>query len=294
MTHVSKFHSQDLFLRAVAMISTDVVKDIAKVQSMGPLATLTVGRAVTGAMLLASRLRDQQMIGVHFKGDGALGSVYAEASYEGEARGWCDLPQAELPLKNGHFDIQGGVGEGMMFVTQSMPFEKSPHVSNLNITSGLVGDDIAYYLQQSLQIPCVVALGAVTDDRGHLQQAAGIIIELMPGAPESVIAKLEESVSKAKPLSGLIKAGVKPVEILKNFTGDVVFLESKHEYPYQFKCRCSMDRCERSLALVGKESVQELIDAGQNIEMRCEFCKQSYNVTMPQLRRLFSEMDQLN
>ena len=288
MEQVYRFYSKDLYVRAAAVISTPVVLEMAKVQQMGPLATMAVGRAVTGALLMASVLRDRQVIGLHFKGNGALGSVYAEAAFEGDARGWCDQPQADLPLKNGHIDVAGGVGHGFLHVTRSQPFEKSPHVSSVELISGEVGDDLAYYLHQSLQIPSVIALGAIMNET-ELQASGGLVIELMPGAPESTVANLEKTVAAARPLSHLLKEGTTAEQIVKNFVGSLEMTMVAHEHPISYQCRCSMDRVERSLTLVGKEELKSLVADAKNTDVRCEFCGKTYTVTLQRLKALLSE-----
>lgn len=288
MEQVYRFYSKDLYVRAAAVISTPVVRDMAAMQQMGPLATMAVGRAVTGAILMASVLRDRQVIGLHFKGDGALGSVYAEAAFEGDARGWCDKPQADLPLRNSHIDVAGGVGQGFLHVTRSQPFEKAPHVSSVELISGEIGDDLAYYLHQSLQIPSVIALGALMNE-SEIHSSGGVIIELMPGAPESTIAALETAVAAAKPLSQLLKEGTSAEQIVKNFAGSLEMTMVPHEHPISYKCRCSMERVERSLVLVGKEELESLVADDKNADVKCEFCGQNYNVTLQRLKDLLSE-----
>lgn len=288
MEQVYRFYSKDLYVRAAAVISTPVVREMAKVQQMGPLATMAVGRAITGSLLMASVLRDRQVIGLHFKGDGALGSVYAEAAFEGDARGWCDQPQAELPLRNGHIDVAGGVGSGFLHVTRSQPFEKAPHVSSVELVSGEIGDDLAYYLHQSLQIPSVIALGAIMDAT-ELHASGGVIIELMPGAPESTITALEKAVAAARPLSQMLKEGTNAEQIVKNFVGALEMTMVPHEHPISYQCRCSMERVERSLVLVGKEELQSLVVDDKDADIRCEFCGQNYTVTRERLKELLSE-----
>ncbi|MCX6127406.1 MAG: Hsp33 family molecular chaperone HslO [Proteobacteria bacterium] len=256
---------------------------------MCPLVS-AAGRALTGAILMASVLRDRQVIGLHFKGDGALGSVYAEASYEGESRGWCDRPEADLPLKDGGFDIAGGVGLGFLYVTRSQPFEKAPHVSTVQLVSGEIGEDLAFYLHQSLQIPSVIALGAATDAHGKLEASGGVVLELMPGAPESVIAHLEKQVAAARPLSALLKEGAGASALLHNFTGLIRMNSIPHEHVIRYTCRCSIDRVERSLTLVGPDSLKELIADPYDAEVRCEFCGRSYTVTRTRLQEMVNEM----
>ena len=113
-----------------------------------------LGRALTGAILMVSQ-QSEPAHRYHLSRDGPLGNLFAEASYEGEARGYCSNGQAQLPLKNGHLDVSGGIGRGVLAVVRSLPFQKEPHSGIVPILSGEVSEDLAYYLFQSHQIPSI-------------------------------------------------------------------------------------------------------------------------------------------
>jgi molecular chaperone Hsp33 len=290
MACVNRFYSSDLYIRAASVVSTEVVSEMAITQGMGPLATLACGRVVTGALLMASVLKERQIVGLHFKGDGVLGSVYAEASFEGEARAWCDNPQAILPLNGSFLDVAGGIGAGVLNVLRSQPFEKSPHISTVQIQSGEVGDDIAYYLHQSLQIPCIIGLGGSLSKDGQELTAGGVMIELMPGAPESIITNLEDQAKKAKPLNDLLRGGADAEDLLANFVGGISMNMVPHDFHIKYACRCSVDRVERSLTLIGMEALDELISEEKPTEVRCEFCGKNYALSKDRLRQMVKEM----
>ncbi len=294
MERVHRFYSDDLFIRATAVISTSVVRDMCRIQKAGPLATMALGRAVTGAVLMAAQLRDHQVVGLHFRGNGPLGSVYAEASYEGECRGWCDVPNADLPLKDGRIDVAGGLGIGLLNVIRSQPFEKAPHVGTVEMISSEIGDDIAYYLQQSHQIPSVTALGVVLAENGHVHVSGGVLIELMPGASDAVVAQLEAAVARARPLSSLLIDGKSPVELLRNYTDTIKMNQTEHPFEIKYTCRCSMDRVERSLSMLGRDELGRMVTEGQDAMIRCEFCGRQYKLSLERLRELLSEFSSMN
>ena len=294
MQRVHRFYSDDLFIRATSVISTPVVREMCALQKTGPLAAMAMGRAVTGAVLMAAQLRDKQVVGLHFRGNGPLGGVYVEASYEGECRGWCDEPLAEVPLKDGRIDVAAGLGIGLLNVIRSQPFEKSPHIGTVELISSEIGDDIAYYLHQSDQTPSVIALGVILSPVGEVGAAGGVLIELMPGAPETVISTLEAAVAKARPLSDLLSEGAGPIELLKNYTGSIPMNQAEHPYELRYSCRCSIDRVERSITMLGKDEVQNMVAEGRDSNVRCEFCGRTYKIELARLEEILSSFLTIN
>lgn len=294
MQRVHRFYSDDLFIRATSVVCTEVVLEMCEVQKTGPLATMALGRAMTGAVLMAAQLRDNQVVGLHFRGNGPLGSIYAEASYEGECRGWCDEPEANLPLKDGRIDVAGGVGIGLLNVIRSQPFEKAPHVGTVELISSEIGDDIAYYLQQSHQIPSIVALGVILTPEGTVQSAGGVLIELMPGATESVISALEASVKNAKSLTSMLAEGHSPEVLLRNYCGSIAMNQAEHDFELKYTCRCSIDRVERSITMLGRDEVMKMVAEGRDANVRCEFCGRTYKISLTRLQEILSGFASMN
>lgn len=294
MKRVHRFYSDNLFLRATAVISTDVVREMCTIQKAGPLAAMALGRAVTGAVLMAAQLRDKQVVALHFRGNGPLGSVYAEASYEGECRGWCDQPNASVPFKDGRIDVAAGLGIGLLNVIRSQPFEKAPHVGTVELVTSEIGDDIAYYMQQSHQTSSVIALGVVLDAQGQVEVAGGVLIELMPGATESTIGDLEAAVTAAKPLAEMLVAGSNAIQLLKNLTGSIPMNPSEHPFDLKYSCRCNQDRAERSINMLGREEIKEMIAKSESSKIRCDFCGRHYTISFDRLREMLANFDRMN
>jgi molecular chaperone Hsp33 len=294
VARVHRFYSDDLFIRATSVISTEPIKEMCALQKTGPLATMALGRAVTAALLMAAQLRDRQVVGLHFRGNGPLGSVYAEASYEGECRGWCDAPDANVPLKDGRIDVAAGMGVGILNVIRSQPFEKAPHVGTVELISSEIGDDIAYYLQQSHQIPSVVALGVILGENGQVDMAGGVLIELMPGASETVVSDLEKFVAQAKPLSSLLRDNRDPSNLLRNYSGSIKMSQAEHPFEIRYSCRCTQDRVERSVTMLGRDEVSRMVEDARDADVRCEFCGRTFRVTLVRLKEILAGFASIN
>jgi molecular chaperone Hsp33 len=287
---IHKFYTEDLMIRASVARTTPIVRHMCEIQKLGPLARMGMGRALTGALLMASQLREGQQIGVHFRGDGPLGGLFAEASFESEARGYCHNGHADLPLKNGRLDLAGGVGRGLLSVARSQPFQKQPHIGLVPIVSGEIGDDLAHYLYQSHQIPSILALGVYLSKDGEVEAAGGVLIELMPGASESLIAELEARARGAGSLSQRILAGESERQILEAYAHGSPLVAVEHEYPITYKCRCSSERVDRTLLLLGRAALAEMILKGEPVAVQCQFCGRQYTVPVSELQALIKTL----
>lgn len=282
--------AKDMSFRATVVNATEAVQEMQSLQNTFPIATMGVGRSMVAALLLASHLKEEQMVSLYFRGDGPLEMVFAEASFEGEVRGYTPQPQLELPLAGGLIDLPGALGRGFLTVVRTLPNQTTPHRGTVEIQTGEIGEDVAFYLQQSHQIPSVVALGVKVNSYGMVQSAGGIFVELMPGAEDSLIQKLEQEVAQLGSISEALSQGATHDEVkdmlLKKFP--VMDLESPKSIAY--KCRCSKERLERALMLLGVEEIDKILKKGENADARCEFCGRGYTLEPAELKMLIETL----
>lgn len=287
---VYKFYTEDLALRASVIRSTAIVRETCAIHETFPLASMALGRLLTGTILMASQLGEKQSICVRIDGKGALGQLYADANFEGEVRGYCQNPLADIPhTSEGKLDVGTGVGQGIMTVTRNVPFQRAPHVGIVPITSGEISPDLAFYLQQSHQIPSVVALTVTLDGQGEVKVAGGVLIEIIAGAPDSTIRILEERAQTAPLLSQQLLSGASEEEILRPYLHSPKIKVVEHTFPIVYTCHCSTERVERTLSLMGRATIAEMALKGETVQVKCEFCGKKYSVTLETLRRLLSE-----
>ncbi len=288
--HISKFHTEDLTLRACAVITTDLVKQVQQIHQSFPIATIAMGRLLTGALLMASGLAEKQQICIRVQGDGPLGEISTDATFESEARVYCNNPQLDLPLTNGKLPIGKAIGKGMLTITRFHEFHKHPQVSLVEIQTGEIAEDLSYYYQQSQQIPCIVALSVSVNNQGEVQAAGGVILELMPGAPSTLINTLETKAQTSRHLSELILNGATPRELVQEYSNTTKLKENLHPHEVKYHCPCSINRVDRTLKLLGKASLAEMILKGELCEIKCHFCGKAYSVSPESLRKLHDEL----
>lgn len=286
MQKVHKFYSEDLALRVSAAVTTDVIREMQAKQKAFPLPIMAAGQALTGTLLMASQLSESQRVGLHFKGNGPLGWLYTEATYECEVRGYCSNPQADLRTKEGNLDIPNGLGQGLLTVTRNLPFQKQPHTGIVPLVSGEISQNIAHYLFQSHQIPSVVSLTVSLNKEGEVTAAGGVLVELMPGASDALVQNLEQRCRQAPALSKVILAGGTPEDFARNYVHDSKLVYVEHPYPIVYSCRCQQERAQRAIGFLGKATVSEMVMKGKDVEVTCEFCGQSYLVSVAELRAI--------
>ena len=272
----------------VAGITTDLVREAQERHGLSPTATAAVGRLTTGAALLGSSLKGRERISLQISGDGPLGTVVADAWLIDDeriaARGYAKNPQIDLPLNElGKFDVAGAVGSGSMHVTKSYEVGQ-PYVGVVPLYSGEIAEDIAAYLVNSEQIPSIVALGVLADP-GGVKAAGGVIAQLLPGADESAVAKLEERALAMPPITKLIADGADAHALLHALAGEVE-LRSHRTVDVQFSCRCTREKVEAALLGLGADELNKMARERPETEATCEFCKKMYVFTADEVSGL--------
>lgn len=284
---VHRFVSNDLTLRAAAVNATDVVKEMQKLQTLYPLPTVAVGRAMVGALLMASQLKDGQQVGLYIRSSGTIGSIYAEAHFDGRVRGYTPHAHYE-PADYSSLSLKEAVGkDGVLTVTRHQPFQKQPFTGSVELASGEVGDDIAHYLQKSQQIRSLVSLGVYLDAFGQVRAAGGLLIEVMPGVEEEVVEKLQKNAEAMKTgVSQLLLAGAHPLELVKPYLIGMPFTELDHNYPISYSCPCDKERVLQALEIMGHDELADMVSKDEVAEVTCQMCGRPYEIPVEDLRAI--------
>lgn len=278
MSKIHRYSSNDFTIRIAAMEATAVVSEVQLLQKMYPVATMGVGKAMVGALLLASQMKEKQQIGLLFRGNGSLKSIYAEADFEGNVRAFTPNPQYEPPsYKDG---LTQALGAGTLSVSRHVPFQKQPFQGLVELVSGEIGDDIAHYLHQSHQIRSVVGLGIFIDEYGRVKTAGGVIIEVMPGVEESIVEKLLANAENNKPsISKILLDGGTPTDLVKPYLEGIPFTELEHPYTAKYFCPCTKERVTAALEILGDADLQDMVDKQEEPEVTCQMCGKPYQFT---------------
>ncbi|HPD00165.1 MAG TPA: Hsp33 family molecular chaperone HslO [Acetivibrio sp.] len=272
-------------IRAIAAVTTNMVKESQNTHGLSPLATAALGRTMTAAAIMSTMLKGEgDTITVQIKGDGPIGGIVVVSDSQANVKGYVHHPLVYLPLNSqGKFDVAGAVGKGYLNVIKDMGL-KEPYIGYVDLVSGEIAEDITYYYAFSEQIPTVTSLGVLTNASEIVASAGGFILQLMPGADEETIAFIENKVNSIPSVTGLLSEGKLPEDILNILLSekDLKIIDKK---PCRYMCNCSRDRMERSIISLGKKEILDIVNTDHGAELQCHFCNKKYR---------FSEEDLLS
>ena len=272
-------------VRAFAATTRGVVETARKDHNTSPIATVALGRLLTGAAMMGIMMKnDSDILTVQIKGNGPIGAMTVTAEPNGHVKGFVANPEVMLPLKNGHMDIAGAVGIGVLSVIKDIGL-REPYVGDTILVTSEIADDLTYYFATSEQVPSSVGLGVLMNKDNTVEQAGGFIIQLMPDAKEETIEKLEARIKEVKSVTQLLEEGMTPEEILEHILGDMG-LEILDKTPTEFYCNCSKERVAMAIMSVGKDEIDQMIEEGNPIEVKCHFCNTAYNFSIDDLKHL--------
>ncbi|MEJ7578888.1 MAG: Hsp33 family molecular chaperone HslO, partial [Pyrinomonadaceae bacterium] len=264
-------------VRCMAAVTTNTVAEAARRHITSNTVAAALGRTLTGALLLGSGLKELDRLTVQIVCDGAIGGITAEANAEGTVRGYVRNPEADAALNaQGKFDVRGIIGNGMFYVTYESGYEvglyREPYRGAVPITSGEIAEDFAYYLTKSEQLPSAVSLGVLVrangDGETFVDAAGGLMVQIMPGADEKIIRRIEELVSQTPHATKLIREGATPADMLRAALGAVDF-EIIGERPVRFACSCSRERAVSLISSIDRNELEAMLREDKGAAMTC-------------------------
>jgi molecular chaperone Hsp33 len=138
-----------------------------------------------------------------------------------------------------------------------------------------VGDDVTEYFASSEQTPTVCALGVRVNADLTVKSAGGFLLQLLPGADEALIPRIEENIGKMDSVSALLAAGAKGTDVI-GAALDGIKYDIFDSFETSYKCDCCRDRYLRGLIGLPDSDKEELRAAGEPVETVCRFCGKKY------------------
>ena len=272
-------------MRAFAATTKNLVEAARVHHNTSPVATAALGRTLTAGAIMGSMMKnDTDMLTLQIRGDGPIEGITVTADSHANVKGYVGNPDVMLPPKNGKLDVGGAVGIGLLQVIKDMGL-KEPYVGQTILVSSEIAEDLTYYFASSEQVPSSVGLGVLMNIDNTVRCAGGFIIQLMPFATEETISQLEENLKDVTSVTDFLDKGYTPEQMLEKLIGHLD-LEITDTIPTQFYCNCSKERVEQAVASIGKKDIQEMIDEGKDIEVKCHFCNTAYNYTVEDLKNI--------
>jgi len=275
-------------IRAFACCSTNLVETARIAHETSPVATAALGRLLTGGVMMGSMMKNESdVLTIQVHCDGPIGGMLVTADATGHIKGYVHNPEVILPAKNGKLDVGGAVGQGYLRVIKDMGL-KEPYTGQTLLQTGEIGDDLTFYFATSEQVPSSVGLGVLMSKDNHVQVAGGFIIQVLPFIEDEVLDKLEQNIAGLTSVTELLATGMSPEGLLCAVLKDLD-VEITDTMPARFYCNCSKERVEKAVISVGKKEISEMIQEGEDIELKCHFCNTAYTFTVDELKNLIEK-----
>jgi molecular chaperone Hsp33 len=280
-------------VRCMAAVTTNLVAEAARRHDLWPTVAAALGRTLTGTLLLGSSLKELDRLTVQIVCSGPIGGITAEANALGQVRGYVKNPEADAPFnEQGKFDVRAVVGEGMFYVVRESGYDiglyREPYRGSVPLVSGEIGEDFAYYLLKSEQIPSAVMLGVhLQPEAPYVSAAGGLMIQIMPGADEKTVAAIEASVNRTPQVTQMIREGAGPTDLLRTALGSLEF-DLLAERAVSFNCPCSYERAVSIISSIDRAELEAMLREDRGAVMTCHFCNETYRLDEAGLKTVMS------
>ena len=284
--YIIRATAADGYVRAFSATTRNTVEAARATHNTSPVATAALGRLLTaGAMMGVMMKGEEDTLTLKIEGNGPIEGLTVIADSHGNVKGYAFNPNVLIHANDkGKLDVAGAVGIGVLTIIKDIGM-KEPYIGQTILVTSEIAEDLTYYFATSEQTPSSVALGVLMNRDNTVRQAGGFILQLMPGADESVISALESRLAEINSITALLDEGLTPEDILTRLLGDMGLVINE-KLPTRFYCNCSKERVERAIVAIGKEDLQEMIDAGDPINVCCDFCNTHYEYTVDELKEI--------
>ena len=282
------------YIKMAVISARDTVEQAREIHRCSPTASAALGRTLCAASLLGEAMKEEQAsLTIRINGGGPIGSVVAVSDHEGCVRGYVDHPSVDPPRRSdGKLNVGAAVGhDGLLTVSRDIGL-KEPYIGSVELVSGEIAEDLTSYLLASDQVPSACALGVLVDTDGSIKAAGGFLVQLMPGAPDDLIGRLEDNIFMMDQLTTVLdEDGDEAVfaQVLKGFEYHLVA-----ERPVCYRCSCSRERVEGALSVIDPDELEEMIAEDKEFTIDCQFCGKNYSITPDDLRRILEQRKEKN
>ena len=286
MDKIIRATAGDGYIKMAVITARDMVQRAREIHGTSPTASAALGRSLCAASLMGEMMKeDQASLTLRINGGGPIGSIVAVSDSGGNVRGYVGDPGVELPLRSdGKLNVGGAVGrEGMLTVSRDIGL-KEPYIGSTQLVSGEIAEDVTAYLLESEQVPSACALGVLVDTDLSIKAAGGFIVQLMPGADQGIIDRLEENIFTMDRLTTILSEdGEEELfrQVLKGFEYHVV-----GQVPVEYRCYCSRQRVEEALSCIELSELEDMVAQGQEIKVGCQFCDKVYSFSPEELHEI--------
>ena len=282
--YIVRATAADASIRAFAVNAKEMVETARVDHNTSPVMTAALGRLLAAGAMMGSMMKgDKDILTLRIQCSGPAKGLTVTADSHGNVKGFPFNPDVDIPPKGpGKLDVGGALDLGVLSVIKDMGL-KEPYVGQCQLQTGEIAEDLTFYFATSEQTPSAVGLGVLVDKDNSVKQAGGFIIQLMPFTSDEVIEKLEKKIAEMDTVTNMLERGLSPEGILEEILGDLG-VEFTDRLDTQFYCDCSKEKVARALSTINKKDLDDIINDGESIEVKCQFCNKAYNFEIDELK----------
>ena len=282
--YIVRATAADAQIRAFAVNAKEMVETARVDHNTSPVMTAALGRLLAAGAMMGSMMKgEKDVLTLRIQCSGPAKGLTVTADSNGNVKGFPFNPDVDLPPKApGKLDVGAALDLGVLSVIKDMGL-KEPYVGQCQLQTGEIAEDLTFYFATSEQTPSAVGLGVLVDKDNSVKQAGGFIIQLMPFTSDEVIEKLEKKIAEMDTVTNMLERGLSPEGILEEILGDLG-LEITDTVDTQFYCDCSKEKVARALSTINKKDLEDIINDGESIEVKCQFCNKAYNFDIEELK----------
>ena len=285
--YIVRATAADGCIRAFCATTRELVEYARNCHNTSPVVTAALGRTLTAGAIMGSMQKgDDDLLTIQLRGSGPMKGITVTADSKANVKGYPLVADVLIPANSkGKLDVSGAIGVGVLSVIKDMGL-KDPYVGQVELISGEIAEDLAYYFTSSEQVPSAVSLGVLMNRDNTVRQSGGLIIQALPGAGDEVITDLETRLSGIPSMTQMLEEGRTPEDILTDILGDSA-LQILDTIPARFACNCDRQRVEKVVISLGRKELKKMIDDGEPVELKCHFCNKAYEFSQDELLKLY-------
>ena len=289
--YIVRAAAADHAVRAFAITARELTEQARIFHHTSPVVSAALGRLLSAGALMGAMMKGpDDLLTIQVLGDGPVRGMTVTADAAGHVKGYAQQPQVELDANEmGKLDVGGAVGAGILRVMKDLGL-KEPYVCTTQLQTGEIAEDLTYYFAFSEQVPSSVGLGVLVDTDCSIRRAGGFILQLMPDTSDAVIQTLEENIKKIRPVTDMLEQGYTPEQLLEELLAGLE-MEILERIPAAFVCNCSKARIQKALISIPKKDLRDMIEDGEPIEVKCQFCNTAYPFEIEELKEMLAQCE---
>ena len=272
-------------LKVSVVVVTEVAREARRRHGLASAAATLFGQGLAAGALLASLQKDESRINLQLECDGPLRGYFVDAAVNGALRGYVKNPHVEVELSEGEFQWRAALGNsGFISVLRDVGAEY--YRSSVELQSMQLAEDLNHFFRASEQVPTRVFLEVAHTPAESLGVVAGVLVQALPDGDVAAL----DAIAKRVPaqLAAWAQAGGGDAESLLNalFPGEQVLARA----PLRFECTCSKERAMNTLASLGADEVQSIVDTMGSTAVTCHFCNTKHEISLPDLWKILEAL----